>query len=300
MNPIRYAKIGYVALDVTDLARSVAFYERLVGLNLTATDGVEQAFLRCSVDHHNLILHRAPQPGLRRVGWELQSVEMVSAAFDFLEQAGLAPCWLSDAASRNLAQGPTFRVREPNSTLTLEYYAQMTEMAMPFVPTVTHIERLGHVVITVKEFDKTLQTLADRLNFRVSDLSPGNLAFLRCFPNPYHPALAIQRGGKDALNHVNFMVRDIDDIGRAASRMRAHGVQIVFGPGRHKPSGSIFLYFLDPDGMMAELSFGMEEFPENDARKPHILEASPLTLDLWGSHPLPGFGGTGHIVAGED
>lgn len=299
MNPIRYAKIGYVALDVTDLARSVVFYHELVGLALTSADA-DTAFLRCSVDHHNLILSRAPRPGLRRVGWELQSVDMVGAAFEFLEKAGLSPRWLSAAETRALAQGPTFRLREPHSKVEFEYYAQMTEMAMPFAPTVTHIERLGHVVISVSQFEETLRTLADSLNFRVSDLSPGNVAFLRCFPSPFHHALAIQRAGKEALNHVNFMVRDIDDIGRAASRMREHQVKIVFGPGRHKPSGSIFLYFLDPDGMMAEFSFGMEEFPEHDARKPHILEESPLTLDLWGSRPQPGFGGTGQIVTGDE
>jgi 2,3-dihydroxy-p-cumate/2,3-dihydroxybenzoate 3,4-dioxygenase len=47
-------------------------------------------------------------------------------------------------------------------------------------------------------------------------------------------------------------------------RMKKKQVPIVFGPGRHPPSGSVFLYFLEPDGMTLEYSFGMEEFPERE------------------------------------
>src|SRR3546814_15066769 len=62
------------------------------------------------------------------------------------------------------------------------------------------------------------------------------------------------------------MVSDIDDVGRAINRMKKAEVPIVFGLGRHEPSGSIFLYFLDPDGMTTEYSFGLAEFEEEDAR----------------------------------
>ena len=59
------------------------------------------------------------------------------------------------------------------------------------------------------------------------------------------------------------MVTDIDDVGGAMNRMKAANVPIVFGPGRHLPSTSIFLYFLDPDGNTTEYSFGMELFEED-------------------------------------
>jgi 2,3-dihydroxy-p-cumate/2,3-dihydroxybenzoate 3,4-dioxygenase len=91
------------------------------------------------------------------------------------------------------------------------------------------------------------------------------------------------------------MVSDMDDIGIAMNRLQKHEVPIVFGPGRHQPSGSIFLYFLDPDGMSLEYSFGMEEFPEKGAREARMLEAHPLALDTWGSVPQPAFGKVGAI-----
>ena len=52
----RYKKLGYVALNVTDMERSVAFYRDMVGLQLN--EQVEQgpAFFSCSADHHNVVL----------------------------------------------------------------------------------------------------------------------------------------------------------------------------------------------------------------------------------------------------
>ena len=63
------------------------------------------------------------------------------------------------------------------------------------------------------------------------------------------------------------MVSEIDDIGRAISRFSRNNVRVVYGPGRHPPSGSVFLYFLEPDGITLEYSYGMEEFPEEDFRE---------------------------------
>ncbi len=141
--------------------------------------------------------------------------------------------------------------------------------------------------------------MTEQLGFRVSDFVPGFAAFLRCFPNPLHHSLAILTGTDDHLNHVNFMVKDIDDVGRGMNRLKQQEVDIVFGPGRHQPSESIFLYFLDPDRMTVEYSFGMECIPEDAGREPRLLEPAPGTLDTWGSVPTPAFGKIGRIETGE-
>jgi 2,3-dihydroxy-p-cumate/2,3-dihydroxybenzoate 3,4-dioxygenase len=169
-------------------------------------------------------------------------------------------------------------------------------MALPFRQSLTKIVRLGHVVLSVERFDEMTDFLTTQLGFAVSDFVEGRFAFLRCQPNPLHHSFAIGRSAAgNHLNHVNFMVSDMDDIGIAMNRLQKHEVPIVFGPGRHQPSGSIFLYFLDPDGMSLEYSFGMEEFPEKGAREARMLEAHPLALDTWGSVPQPAFGKVGAI-----
>jgi len=97
------------------------------------------------------------------------------------------------------------------------------------------------------------------------------------------------------LHHVNFMVTEIDDIGRALHRFRAQGAPIVHGPGKHPTSGSVFLYFLDPDGITLEYSFGMEEFLETGAREPRTLPAAPESIDSWGAVRDPRMGSVGEI-----
>ena len=290
--PYSYQRLGYVALNVTDVGRSVAFYRDLVGLDVTeATD--DFAALRCSQDHHNVLLCKAARPGLKRIAFELESEAELAKARKHVEGLGLVVQEVAPAELQSLKLGTAFRFREPESGLCLEFFAGMMHMARPFEGRVARIERLGHVVVSVNKFDAVVKFLTERLGFRVSDHVPGFAAFLRCYPNPLHHSMAILASDENRLHHVNFMVRDIDDVGKALHRMKKSKVDIVFGPGRHQPSGSIFLYFLEPDRMTLEYSFGMETFPADDAREPRMLEPVPETLDQWGSLPAPDFAKVG-------
>jgi 2,3-dihydroxy-p-cumate/2,3-dihydroxybenzoate 3,4-dioxygenase len=298
--PFRYRKLGYVALNVTDVEKSTRFYTDQVGLDLSGTtpDGI--AFLRCSQDHHNIVLYPAEGPGLRRVAFELESSADFALARDHLKQLGLEVTSVPSDERTVLRQGESLRFNEPNSGLTIEFYWRMLHMAVPFSQRLAKIERLGHVVLSVEAYEEALDFVTNKLGFGVSDTVEGVFSWMRAVPNPLHHSLAIGRSkGGNHLHHVNFMVSDIDDIGRAVNRMQKSGTPVVFGPGRHKPSTSIFLYFLDPDGMTLEYSFGMEEFPEIGAREPRMLEMHPDTLDLWGGAPKPEFAAVGPIQSKE-
>lgn len=295
MMDFRYLKPGYVALNVTNLDRSIAFYCDLVGLHLEERVGDQLACLRCSDDHHNVLLYRAPSAGIRRMAFQLESPEDLTRAHSHIRKLG----WpLTEVAATEIAalrQGKTLRFALPHSGLTFEFYAEIAPGRDRYIPTLTQIQRLGHVVIRCANRDAVLDTLTRELNFRVSDYFGDQVAFLRCHPNPYHHSFGVSRAESDGLHHVNFMVRDVDDIGRAMNRMRNAGVEIVYGPGRHDISNSIFLYYLDPDGMTVEFSFGMEEFPEAQPREPRKLPPLPEILDAWGGLPGAAFGKTGAL-----
>ena len=136
------------------------------------------------------------------------------------------------------------------------------------------------------------------MGFKVSDYV-GNLfvSLMRAFPNPRHHSLGIGQSmsGAVGFNHINFMVTDIDDIGRALYRLQEQEVKILFGLGRHPTSDSIFIYFEDPDGMTWEYSFGMELFPETGAREPRVMSTAPEDFDLWGAEPKPTFAKIGTV-----
>jgi 2,3-dihydroxy-p-cumate/2,3-dihydroxybenzoate 3,4-dioxygenase len=294
-HPIRYARLGYAGLQVTDLAATTHFYEKLVGLKLEQ-EAAGEVWLRCSDKPYDIILTQGEIAGLASVGFELESDTELDKAFAHVDACGYAPMWNDDAELSRRRLARAFRFANPDTGLAIEYYVGQAISEQPFTPQLAKIERLGHVVINVKSYAKAHKFWVEDLGFSISDHVPGRIAFLRCWPNPLHHSFALLEGAQDGLNHINFMVTDIDDIGIGMNRMKKAGVPIVFGPGRHLPSTSIFLYYLDPDGMSAEYSFGMEEIPEDNDRPPRELEPKPEVLDTWGSIADPRFGSIGAIV----
>lgn len=292
--PFRFSKLGYAALNVTDLQKSVGFYRDIVGLDLVE-EGEGMAYLRCSRDHHNIVLYQASERGLKRVGFEMEAESDVDAAYRHFETLGMAPAWVPEDERKALRQGRGLRVREIYSGLLMELFAGNMHLSRPFVPTLAKIKRIGHVVIGSSNFEQSRDSLVRDFGFRISDLIDDRIAFMRCHPNPFHHTFAVGQASSNHHHHVNFMVSDIDDIGEALYRIKKHDIKVVFGPGRHPPSNSVFFYFLDPDGMTVEYSYGMEEFPEHGARGPRHMEPVPASLDTWGAVPDPLFGRSGPI-----
>ncbi len=278
-----YEKLGYIALNVGDVARSRDFYEKQVGLQPSGeAEGV--AFLRCSEDHHSIALYRSDRPGLKRAGFEMKSEQALDDLGQRLAGEGLAVVEVPAVERKALGLGRAFRISEPHTGATYEFYASMRQYGgQPFQPTVAKIQRLGHFVLKVPDFEGACLFHTRVLGFRVSDMIDGAICFMRCHPNPYHHGVGLGKASEALLHHVNFMVTEVDDIGRAISRFNKAQVPIVNGPGRHPPSGSMFLYYLDPDGITVEYSFGMEEFPADGARKPRVMEPIKASIDYWDS-----------------
>jgi 2,3-dihydroxy-p-cumate/2,3-dihydroxybenzoate 3,4-dioxygenase len=291
---IRFKRLGYVALNVTDLDASRAFYTDIVGLTPEPSPaGV--VLLRCSGRRVNVMLNQAKAPGLKRIGWQMESAKALAAARAHFAAIGLSPTEVDPAEAAVVGIGEAFRISEPTTGATFEFYAEMADAPTPFAPTHTQISRLGHVVLNSTDREATERFLREEMNFEVSDRVEGMVSFMRCFPNPLHHSLGVGQSPAAGLNHVNFMVTDLDDVGRANNRMKTNSVPIVYGPGRHPPSDSVFLYFLDPDGMTVEYSYGMEEFAETGAREARLLPPSLESVDYWGGVPDPRFAQIGEI-----
>ncbi|MEN9709569.1 MAG: hypothetical protein RIQ68_1977 [Pseudomonadota bacterium] len=288
-HPIRFARLGYCRLSCPDLAKSVSFYRDLVGLTETArSDGTR--WMRCSDKPYDLILEERASAGLAGVGYELESSAELDAAFAHLSVLSLNPVWADDTRCAAYQVDRALLVRDPVTGLELDFYAGQAKAEADYAGGLTKIARLGHVVMNVTDLGAAHDFWVNQLGFAVSDRVEGVAEWLRCWPNPLHHSLALLQGDKNTLHHINFMVTDIDDIGAAMNRLKAADVPIVFGPGRHLPSTSIFLYFLDPDGNSTEFSFGMELFEELGAREARELEHKAEVMDIWGSKPDPRFG----------
>ena len=293
----RYRRLGYVALNVTDLARSSAFYTSIVGLTPAGDVANGEQLFRCTAWHHDVILQQSASAGLRRVAWEMESENDLALIEAHLKSLKLPLCAVLEADCVRLGIARAIRTTEPHTGACFEYFHGMSAAATPFVPTVTKIARLGHIVLATHEYTACEAFFREQLNYRVSDRVDGAVTFMRCFPNPLHHSLGLSNAHDKHLHHVNFMVTDIDDIGQAFYRLQKNHVPIVFGPGRHPPSDSIFLYYLDPDQLTLEFSFGMEEFSEHAPREPRRLPMDLQSIDYWGAVPTADFAARGVIEA---
>lgn len=293
---IRYRKLGYVGLNVADLVRSRAFYEQVLGLQPVDGGDGDSARFRCSNDFYSVILHQSADPGFRYLGISLEDDRQYAELGRSLDAEGIAHEALSaeECALRRVESAWRFSV--PHLEAVFEFYRPLPgNDAAQFEPTLAKIQRIGHVVFGTPHYRQTTDVIERVLNFAASDEIDGVIHFFRPFPSPYHHGIGVSASSRNGLHHVNFMVSEIDDIGAALNRFKRFDVPVVFGPGRHIASNSVFLYFLDPDGLTLEYSFGMEEFPESDARLPRVLPPRPESLDSWGGIRDPRLGASGIV-----
>lgn len=295
-HPLRFARLGYCRLRTPDLDRSVGFYRDLVGLTVARQDeGL--AWLRCSDKPYDLVIESGAEAGISGIGFEVETDADLDAAEAIANRLGLSPEWRDAAGCAAMRVQRSLCFTDPVSAMEIDLYVGQDLETAPLTGQITRIVRLGHVVLNVSDLAAAHRFWVDELGFAVSDRVEGLAEWLRCWPNPLHHSLALLQGQANTLHHINFMVTDVDDVGSAHNRMKAADVPIVFGPGRHLPSTSIFLYFLDPDGNTTEYSFGMELFEETGHREPRELEHKPEVMDIWGGRPDPRFGKSSPVIA---
>lgn len=284
---IRYDRLGYVALNVSDIERSIGFYRDVVGLELCERTA-SRAFFRCSNHHHDLVLAEGAT-GVSRISWKMANYDALDALRHKFEDLGVPVYAVSEAEQTEFGISNAFRMVEPISKAPFEFFTDMEISPGTFEAKHTKLVRLGHVVIYAPDSAALERWMVEEMNFRVSDRVDNRTTLLRCFPNPLHHSLGIASASVGGFHHLNFMVRDVDDIGAAMNRLKQAEAPIVFGPGRHPTSNSIFLYFTDPDGFTVEYSFGMEKFPEVTPREARTLPNVLESADAWGGRPSKGY-----------
>jgi catechol 2,3-dioxygenase-like lactoylglutathione lyase family enzyme len=73
-------RVGHVVFGSTDVASSVAFYRDGIGMLVSdMVGGGIGCFLRCSSDHHNLLLMPAPVPCLNHYAVEMDDVDAIGS-----------------------------------------------------------------------------------------------------------------------------------------------------------------------------------------------------------------------------
>jgi catechol 2,3-dioxygenase-like lactoylglutathione lyase family enzyme len=152
----RVARLGHVGLTVRDIDRSVAFFEKYLGMKLTEKfeypeekigHGVAVAagaFVRCSVTHHELSIFRmrkdilpddapaAPQFGfgLHHIAFEMGSPDDLMSLYKTMRDDGVT---IVNCRTGGPGNQPRFYARDPDGNL-LEFYWGIDQIGWQGVP----------------------------------------------------------------------------------------------------------------------------------------------------------------------
>jgi catechol 2,3-dioxygenase-like lactoylglutathione lyase family enzyme len=75
--PVRPRRLGHVVFGSTDQQASQDFFHKGLGFKVSDTVPGLAAFMRCSTDHHNVLVQQAPVAYLHHTSWQVDDVDEV-------------------------------------------------------------------------------------------------------------------------------------------------------------------------------------------------------------------------------
>ncbi len=154
------------------------------------------------------------------------------------------------------------------------------------------IQKIGHVVLNVRDVERSAKFYVETLGFAISDvypdtMVPGGMVFMRYSPDHHGVALvgsATRESTRSEMHHMAFAVATLDEVFRARDHLERANVEIVY-QGRRRAGCQIAVEFLDPDGHHLEIYWGLDQVdhggyvrPANEWRQTKTLEEALLHL----------------------
>ncbi|GFE74613.1 VOC family protein [Novosphingobium sp. TCA1] len=273
----RVTEIRYVGYGVENFDAERAFYVNDWGLvEVAAEDGLAWFKTHGHDEHHVVRLHESDANHVEVIAFAADTRADVDALHEKVVAAG---CRIVHAPRALEAPGGGygFRFFSPDG-LPFEISAEVarsTKRAMARwegMPV-----KISHIVVHSPDHQALVRFFTDVLGFRISDWLGDFMCFLRC--NEAHHRVAILPG-PPCLNHVAYDMLTVDDMFRGAHRLKQHGTDIRWGPGRHTAGNNTFSYFVTPGGFAVEYTSELEDVDfENHVHKVHT--PAPLVMDQW-------------------
>jgi catechol 2,3-dioxygenase len=149
--------------------------------------------------------------------------------------------------------------------------------------------RLAHAVLNSHDVAVGLAFYEKVLGFRLSDRTR-IMAFIRIPMKPQgdHHSIALADADNDCLNHIAFVMPNLESVMRGGGRMKDAGYGIEWGPGRHGPGDNAFNYFVGPEGFVIEYTADVEQVDDSYAAgSPDDWKWPPGRVDQWGISSPP-------------
>jgi 2,3-dihydroxybiphenyl 1,2-dioxygenase len=262
--------LGYVALNVSDLAAWRRLLEQVFGLQPRPREGFDAIDYRMDGYHHRFTLYPAASDSLAVVGWELESIERLDALVAELRarQVEVTPGSPELCAERKVKRLFSY-VCPVIGTQNELYYGPLVSNTA-FAPSrgingyKTGNLGLGHIVFWVKDLAAADAFYQQVMGFRISDYiawDDNDANFYHCNARHHTLALMQEAPGRPAgaLNHIMIEANSLDDVGYGYDIVRDLGIPVMIEPGKHSNDHMQSFYLQTPSGFWMEYGFGGRE-----------------------------------------
>ena len=266
-----------VDLGVPDPKASAKFYTEAWGLTPVADNGNSIHLRATGPFHHVIALHKRASPALLRVTFTARDRAALDALHAQVKAAGVREMD-APAAINEPGGGTGFTFKDPEGRIVRiltgdQRHADASEK--PDLPS-----KITHVVLNTTDRTKACDFYGQALGFKVVDRT-GFMSFLRC--NDEHHSIAFAQGDAPTLNHIAFMMKDLESVMRGAGRLKDMGHPIDWGVGRHGPGNNVFAYFVGPDNVCVEYTSEVQLIDDSyKVGAPEDWKWPPGRMDRWG------------------
>ena len=272
-----------IALNVPDLARAEDFYTRVWHLDVAARTA-DAVYLRgTGADHHLVALHAGGAvPQMLHVTLRARTWDALDAIAQAVRSAG-GTVVAERGDAPDPAGGQRIVVRDFDGRIFEIVHGDARHRDAREVR--DRPMRLAHVVLNCHDVPAEQAFVERAFGFRLIDRTR-IMAFMNCDRD--HHSLALADADNDALNHVAFLMSDLESVMRGGGRLRDAGHAIEWGPGRHGPGNNAFNYFIDPFGVVIEYTAEVEQIDLTYRTKgPDEWKWPTGRVDHWGISAPP-------------
>lgn len=181
------------------------------------------------------------------------------------------------------------QVTEPGGvTLSFEH-ASTLRVPVP-APSALRPRRMGHVNLKTPRPVDSRDFFTQVIGLRLSEYIGDALFWMRT--DTEHHSVALRPGDHGTVHHLGFEVAGWHAYQPIMDHLDYNGLKIEYGPGRHRPGRSLFVYVCDPSsGLRIELFADMVHIvdPHQEPIGWQPEDRLTTTLNTWGPTPPASF-----------
>jgi 2,3-dihydroxybiphenyl 1,2-dioxygenase len=276
--------IMQVGVGMPNRERFEDFARDLLGFSVRRSPDGGVTYLRPDQYRHRIAAYTAPKPVLQYIAFDVGGRPQLAEWETKLTAEGID--WRrshpKECAERHVTDFIEFNDPDGHA-LALSYGFEIDKDPVRCTRDLS-VLRLGHVLLTVADTQRSHDFYTGVLGFRLSDWinidDSIRLCFLRCNERHHSMAFAPCMPGKSPrLQHVMFEVESLDDVMRSYHYLRIRKAPIGMGPGRHINCQTVHVYVQTPGGFAVEFGWGQRRLDDSHQAIEYPV-GSPI--DMWG------------------